>query len=120
MFSEKDLVTRSVEDMQAEVEELLAEAERLAREHDSSLQREMDLRALSVESRQTDAVEAERLWQEAEELHESAKEMLRLSMEKRLRAADVQHRINMHNHIESIDIYEDVWQRASRAGRGNS
>ena len=46
--------------------------------------------------------------------------MLRLSMEKRLRAADVQHRINMHNHIESIDIYEDVWQRASRAGRGNS
>ena len=117
MFSEKDLVTRSVEDMQAEVEELLAEAERLAREHDLSLQKEMDLRALSVESRQTDAVEAERLWQEAEELHESAKEMLRLSMEKRLRAADLHHRIKIHDQIESMDRSDEIWSEAAKARR---
>lgn len=37
-----------------------------------------------------------------------------------LRAADIQHRIDVHNHIESLDIYEDVWHRASRAGRGGA
>lgn len=120
MFSEKDLVARTVEDMQSEVEELLAEAERLGAEHKASLQKEMDLRTLSVESRPIDSVQAEKLWQEAEELHESAREMIRLSMEKKLRAADIQHKINVHNHIESIDVYEDVWKKASRAARSDA
>ena len=120
MFSETDLVVRTVEDMQAEVEELLAEAERLNRDHEAALQKEMDLRTRSVESRPVDEALAERLWQEAEELHDSAREMMRLCTEKRLRAADIQHRIDVHNHIESLDIYEDVWHRASRAGRGGA
>ncbi len=120
MFSEKDLVARSVEDMQAEVAELLAEAERLGQEHETSMQKERDLRVLSIESRQVDSQKAEKLWQEAEDLRESAREMMRLSMEKRLRAADVQHRINVHNHIESINVYDDAWQKASRAGRSDA
>jgi hypothetical protein len=117
MFSEKDLVERSVEDMAAEVKELLADAERLRDEHDRALEKEMLLRNRSVETRSVDAEQAERLWQEAEELHESAKENLRLSTEKRLRAADLQHRIDINDMIESMDSSEDVWSRAARARR---
>lgn len=117
MFSENELVARSKEDMAAEVAELLAEAKRLKEEHDAALQSEKELRALSVETRPTDAAQAERLWQEAEELRESAKEMLRISMEKRLRGAEVQHRIDIHDQIESIDNSDEVWRKATRAGR---
>ena len=46
-----DLVARSKEDMTREVEELLAEAKRLKEEHDAALQKEMELRAKSVETR---------------------------------------------------------------------
>ncbi|MDD1737349.1 MAG: hypothetical protein LUP00_01175 [Methanothrix sp.] len=118
MFSEKDLVERSIEDMAAEVRELLAEAERLKEEHEAALQKEMHLRTRSVEARPTDAAAAEQLWQEAEELHESAKEMLSLSLEKKLRAGDVQHRIEIHDQIESMDSSEEIWRKAAKAGRG--
>jgi hypothetical protein len=117
MFSEKDLVERSVEDMAAEVKELLAESERLREEHEKATEKEMLLRTRSVETRPADAAAAERLWLEAEELRESARENLRLSMEKRLRAADVQHRIDVHDVIESMDNSDKVWRKAARAGR---
>jgi hypothetical protein len=118
MFSEKDLVARSVEDMTQEVEELLADAKRLKEEHDAALQKETELRLQSVETRPANASEAERFWQEAEELRDSANEMMRLSMEKRLRAAEVQHRIDIHDQIESIDNSGEVWQKAAGARRG--
>lgn len=117
MFSEKDLVERSIEDMQAEAKELLAEAERLKMEHEAMLQKEMLLRNQSVEARPIDPAEAERLWQEAEGLNDSAKESLRLSMEKRLRAADLQHRIKIHDQIQSMDRSDEIWREASGAGR---
>ena len=117
MFSEKDLVERSVEDMAAEVKDLLAEAERLRDEHDRALEKEMLLRTRSVEARSADAELAERLWQEAEELHEAAKENMRLSTEKRIRAADVQHRIDISDLIESMDNSDKVWSQAARAAR---
>ncbi|MGV8089592.1 MAG: hypothetical protein ACP5OM_04915 [Methanothrix sp.] len=117
MFSEKDLVERSVEDMAAEVKGLLAEAERLRDEHDRALEKEMLLRTRSVEARSADGELAERLWQEAEGLHEAAKENMRLSTEKRLRAADVQHRIDVHDLIESMDNSDKVWSQAARAAR---
>lgn len=117
MFSEKDLVERSVEDMAAEVKELLTEAGRLREEHDRAREKEMLLRTRSVETRPADDEQAERLWQEAEELHEAARENLRLSTEKRLRAADVQHRIDVHGLIESMDNSDKVWSQAARAAR---
>jgi hypothetical protein len=117
MFSENDLVARSKEDMAREVEKLLADAKRLKEEHDAALQKEMELRAKSVETRPTDAAQAERLWQEAEEVRDAARENLRLSMENRLRAAEVQHRIDIHDLIESIDNGDEVWRKAAGAGR---
>jgi hypothetical protein len=117
MFTEKDLVARSKEDMACEVEGLLADAKRLKEEHDAALQSEKELRALSVESRPADAALAERLWLEAEELRDSARDMLSISMEKRLRAAEVQHQIDIHDQIESIDNSDEVWRKAARAGR---
>ncbi|MBN1234524.1 MAG: hypothetical protein JW999_00565 [Methanotrichaceae archaeon] len=118
MFSEKDLVARSVEDMAHEVEELLADAKRMKEEHDAAMQKETELRSKSVETRPDDAALAESLWQEAEELRDAAKENLRLSMEKRLRAAEVQHRIEIHDQIESIDNSDEVWQKAAGSRRG--
>lgn len=117
MFSEKDLVERSIEDMEAEVKELLADAKRLREEHDCALQKEMTLRSRSVEARPNDGAQAEQLWQEAEELRESAQEMLRLSMEKRLRAGDVQRRIEIHDQIESMDRSDEIWREAAKAAR---
>jgi len=117
MFSEKDLVERSVEDMAAEVKELLNEAERLRVEHDKATEKEMLLRTRSVETRRADAEQAERLWLEAEELRDSSREALRRSMEDRLRAAEVQHRIDIHDLIESIDNSDEVWRKAAGARR---
>lgn len=117
MFSERDLVARTVEDMTAEVEELLAEAKRLREEQDAALQKEVHLRALSVETRPTDGAQAEKLWQEAEELRDCAREMMRISMEKKLRAAELQHRIDIHDQIESLDNSDEVWRKAAGAGR---
>jgi hypothetical protein len=117
MFSEKDLVNRSVEDMAAEVKELLADAERLREDHDKTTEKEMLLRTRSVEARPDDPEQAERLWLEAEDLRESARENLRLSMEKKLRAADVQHRIDIHDQVKSMDNSERIWNKAVRAGR---
>lgn len=118
MFSENDLVARSKEDMAAEVAELLADAKRLKEEHEAALQKEAELRTKSVETRTGDAALAEKFWQEAEELRDAAKEMLRVSMEKRLRAGDVQHRIDIHDQIESMDTSDEVWRKAAGAGRG--
>jgi hypothetical protein len=117
MFSEKDLVARSKEDMAREVEELLASAKRQKEEHEAAMQKEKELRVKSVETRPTDAAQAEKLWQEAEELRESAKELLRISMENRLRGAEVQHRIDIHDQIESIDNSDEVWKKAAGARR---
>lgn len=117
MFSEKDLVARSVEDMADEVEELLKEAKRLREECEASSQREMELRRESVDMRPSDAEQAEILWQEAERLREEFREMMQLSMEKKLRAAEVQHRIDIHDLIESIDNSDEIWSKAAKAGR---
>jgi hypothetical protein len=112
MFSENDLVARSKEDMTREVEQLLADARRLKEEHEAALQQEVDLRTKSVETRQNDAALAEKLWQEAEELRDRYKEMLQHSVENRLRAAEVQHRIDIHDQIESMDNSDEVWRKA--------
>ena len=38
-------------------------------------------------------------------------------MEKKLRAAEVQHRIDIHDQIESIDNSDEIWSRAVKASR---
>jgi hypothetical protein len=43
--------------------------------------------------------------------------MLSLSMEKKLRAGDVQHRIEIHDQIQSMDSSEEIWREASGAAR---
>lgn len=117
MFSEKDLVARSIEDMAREVEELLKEAKRLREDCEASSQREMELRRESVDIRPSDAKRSEILWQEAERLREEFREMMQHSMEKKLRAAEVQHRIDIHDLIESIDNSDKIWNEAARARR---
>ncbi len=117
MFSEKDLVERSIEDMSQEVKDLTAESNRLREEYEAALQKEGELRRESVETRPTNAELAEVLWQEAESLHDEGREMLRLSMEKKLRAGEIQHRIDIHSQIESLDGYNEAWQKAVKAGR---
>jgi len=117
MFSEKDLVERSTEDMSRAVEEFRTESKRLREEYDAALLKEEELRLESVETRPTNAELAETLWQEAERIREESREMLRLSMEMKLRAAEVQHRIDIHAQIESLDNYDEVWRKAARAAK---
>jgi 3-deoxy-D-arabino-heptulosonate 7-phosphate (DAHP) synthase len=117
MYSEKDLVTRSSKDMAQEVKDLTAESKRLREEYEAALQREGEQRLKSVEARPEDVEMAELLWQEAERLKEEGRELLRLSMEKKLRAAEVQHRIDVRAQIESLDDYEGIWRKAAKAAR---
>lgn len=117
MFSEKDLVARSAEDMSHEVDELRFESERLRTDYELAMQKERERRQKSVEIRPFDAEKAETLWQEAETLKDEGQEMLRLSLEKKLRAAEVQHRIDIHAQIESMSNYDEVWQEAAKARR---
>ena len=117
MFSEKDLVVRSAEDMALEVKDLLAESVRLRAEYDESLQREENLRRESVEARAENPALAENLWLVAEQLREDYRELLRQSVEKRLRAAEIQHRIEIRSEIEAINSYDEIWDKASKAGR---
>jgi hypothetical protein len=117
MFSENDLVARSKEDMSREVEALQAESRCLREEHDAALKKEAEMRRESVECIPSNPKLAEALWQEAERLREESKELLGLSLEKTLRAADVQRRIDIHDEIESLDNYDEVWRKAAKAGR---
>ncbi len=118
MFSEKDLVARSKEEMLAEVKDLLEESLHLKAEHEAARQKEEELRRESIEKRAVDPVLAETLWQEAEQLREDGREMLRRSLEMKLRAGEVQHRIDIHDQIGSMDNYDEVWRKAVKAGRG--
>jgi hypothetical protein len=115
MFSENDLIVRSREDMSREVETLLTESSCLREEHDAALKKEAELRKESVECRPSDPDLAEALWQEAERLKEDGREKLGLSMEKKLRAAEVQHRIDIHDEIGSLNNYDEVWSKAKKA-----
>ena len=103
--------------MSLEVKDLLAESVRLRAEYDESLHREEDLRKESVEARAESPSLAETLWLEAEQLRTDYRELLRQSVEKRLLAAEIQHRIDIRSQIESIDSYEEIWDKASKAGR---
>jgi len=117
VFSENDLTARSIEDMSQEVKDLMAESARLRAEYEKALQREEDLRRESVEARAENPALAETLWQEAEQLRTDYRELLRQSVEKRLQAAEIQHRIDIRSQIEAIDEYEEIWKKASKAGR---
>jgi len=117
MFSEKDLVTRELEDMRKEVENLLAESEHLRKECESAIEKEAELRRESIDTRPGDPELAEMLWQEAENLHSDGRDMLRQSVAKRLLAAGVQHRIDIRAQIESLDNYDKIWRKSARADR---
>jgi hypothetical protein len=118
MFSEKDLVARSIEDMAQEVEELQALAREEREKSEALNQKEIELRRKSVETRSVNAELAEGFWQEAESLRDECRELMRLFMEHKLRAAEDQHRIDIHDQIESLDDYDEVWRQAASARRG--
>ena len=117
MFSEKDLAERSVEEMSREAEELEAESKRLRESYEAALLREGELRRESVETRPNNAEAAEALWQDAERVKDESREMLRLATETKLRAAEIRHRIEIHDQVQSLNDYDEVWQKAARTGR---
>ena len=118
MFSDKDLVARSIEDMAQEVAERQALSRGQREKSEGLNQKEIELRRKSVEIRPVKAELAESLWQEAESLRDESRELMRLSMENRLHAAEVQRRIDIHDQIESLDNYDEIWREAARAKRG--
>ena len=118
MFSDKDLVARSIEDMAQEVAELQALAREEREKSEALNKKEIELRRKSVETRPVSDELAESFWQEAESLREESQELMRLFMEHKLRAAEVQRRIDIHDQIESLDSYDEVWREAARARRG--
>lgn len=103
--------------MKKEVEDLMVESARLREEHDSMLKRSDELRNKSIEARSADPALAESLWEESERLRDGSKEILRESVEKRVRAADIQHRVDIRAEMEAIDQSDEIWREASRARR---
>ena len=120
MFSvdmDNSLVKKSLDDLLREVEELKAEAARMKQEHEMGLQRCDELRNQSIEARPINPDMAEKLWNEAETHRDVAQECMRQSIEKTMRAADIQHRIDIRAQIDAIDNYDKVWRDAVRTGR---
>lgn len=118
MSSDQGLISKSLEEMQMEIDQLLGEAAKLKEEHDRALNRSKELRTESVESRIVDPKLSEMLWEEAERLLGESKELMRQAVEKRLQAGEVQHRQDIRAQIEAIDSSEEAWRRAARARRG--
>ncbi len=50
-------------------------------------------------------------------MRDEAKESMRQSVEKTMRAADIKHRIDIRAQIEAVDNYDKAWRDAVRAGR---
>ncbi|HOT06992.1 MAG: hypothetical protein A4E45_01854 [Methanosaeta sp. PtaB.Bin039] len=116
--SEKDLVVRSYEEMRQEVEQLCADHLRLKAESSDALNRSDELRNLAVETRPLDPDKAEGLWNESEELRELSRELMRQSVEARMRAAEIKHRLEIHDQIEAVsDVADELWKGAIRARR---
>jgi len=118
MFSEKDLVVRSIEDMAREVADLQALAKEERERSEALNQKEIELRRKSVDIRPVNAELAESFWLEAESIRDESRELMRLSMEHKLRAAEVQRRIDIHDQVKSLDNYDEVWREAAKARRG--
>lgn len=78
MFSDKDLVARSIEDMAEEVADLQALARKEREKYEALRQMEIELRRKSVETRPVSDELAESFWQEAESLREESQELMRL------------------------------------------
>jgi hypothetical protein len=117
MFSDEELVTKSLDDMRLEIKSLRAEASKLRAEHDAALRRIEELRRESIDKRPSDPEEAELIWLEAESLLEESKELLRRSVENTLRAGEAKRRLDIRAQIEAIDNSDDIWKKAVRAGR---
>jgi regulator of replication initiation timing len=117
MFSEADMVVKSLDEMRSEVESLIAESEKLKLESESLIERSDRLRIESVETRPKNQDLAESLWEEAENLRSEGREALRLSIEKAVRAGEIKHRIEIRAQIETMDPSDDIWQRAAKASR---
>jgi hypothetical protein len=119
MLFDKDLITISLNDMLQEVKDLCAESERLRAGYNSALDKVAQLRRESIEARPADPELAEMLWQEAEHLSLEGREILRLSVEKRLVAAEIQHRIDIREQIESLDNSEEIWKKSVSTHKRN-
>lgn len=117
MFSDEGLITKSLEDMQLEIEGLHSEAAKLRAEHYAAQQKIEELRRESVDARPSNPEEAELIWLEAERLCDESKELLRMSVENTLRAGEIKRRLDIRSQIEAIDGSDEIWKKAVRAGR---
>ncbi|MHC1593827.1 MAG: hypothetical protein ACXQT2_00745 [Methanotrichaceae archaeon] len=115
---DEDLVKISSEEMQENMENFLAGSERLRNEAADLLRRSDEVRNKSVDMRNQDADLAEGLWMESERLRDQSKEAMRLSVDNKVKAGDIKHRIKIHDLIENvIDEADEVWKGALRARR---
>lgn len=115
---DEDLVKISSEEMQENMENFLAGSERLRKEAADLLRRSDEVRNKSVDMHNQDADLAEDLWMESERLRDQSKEAMRLSVDNKVKAGDIKHRIKIHDLIENvIDEADEVWKGALRARR---
>jgi uncharacterized protein (DUF849 family) len=112
MFAQ-EWTEKSYDEMRQEMEALLAEATRLKEESLEMVKGSDDLRERAVEARRVDVELAEALWQEAEDLRFQARDKMRQAVDNRIRAADIKHRLDVHDQIEAVsDEATKLWRRA--------
>lgn len=111
--TEKDLVLKSYDEMRAEMEELISASAKARDRSAEEITRSDDLRSRSIDLRLSDPEQAEALWTEAEEKRELARDLMRQSVEMRIRAAEIKYRLDIHDQIEAIsDEAEELWRGA--------
>lgn len=100
-----DLVEKSYEDMAKEIGELLAESKRLGEEASCAIEGSDHNRSQSVDLHGLDPERAESLWNEAEELRSLARDLMRQAVDAKIRAADIQHRLEIRDTIQAAMDY---------------
>jgi len=108
-----EFVEKSFEEMEKDMEGFLAESGRLKKEAAEILARSDELRRQSVDLRFEDPKVAEEVWQESERLREESKETMRQSVDQKIKASDVKHRLEIHDQITAVvDRAEELWKGA--------
>jgi len=115
---DEGFVEKSFEEMEEDMKELLTMAERQKKEASELLRSSESLRNQSIDLRKDLPEKAEGIWQEADKLQADSKELMRQSVDNKLKANDIKHRLDVHQQIvEVIDHADELWKGAIKSKR---
>lgn len=110
------MISKSYDELKAEMEDLLQKASRGFEESALMQRRAEELRLQSIDLRRENPMRAEELWAESERLCDDCRELIRRSVQDRIRAGEIKRRLEIHDQIEAVgDDADMIWKKALKA-----